>query len=939
MPNDIEYALFSTRVYAASVKNRTGVPAGWTELTWQPDYRLSGFSAGAYRRGSEVVIAYTGTNENLDWLSSGLAVSGLLPAPQIFDAMRFYLDVKAANPDATSFTFTGHSLGGGLASLMAVFFNKQATVFDEAPFQLSAFSPTAPVLTTWLQARLLSNGYTDLDFALYNASFGSLFPLREGNVNHIYLEGEELAAYRSVLTTIAGSETPIAMGSSTLGARDRHDMTLMTAMQGNAAFKSMVQQLPNLATLLLDPALFGISDRRALDKVDLLSSLLRSQYGAEGVTMDGRLDRFAADMQQLLGTAGVAQTNTSIRDALMAASMEYFHTKAATTADKLFTTEGNGIHFKYSDIGATSYKSLPRLASAVESLLGSVGQGTYARLVTQDAWHVQSGNAGMNWTATGADNDAAIGGTGADTLDGGAGNDFLYGGDGADTLTGGTGDDLLIGGAGADTMDGGVGNDTYLIEGSDTIQDSDGLGSIKDKNGRRLAGLVEKQADGSYVFLSDPSVAVTGGADLTLTLADGSSVKIKNFQNDALGLYLSDTTAAPAPTPTRTILGDLQPLDVDLNTAGVQTQDDDLGNLKVGTVAAPGRVDYLQDSADNDLIQGLGGNDSINSWRGGDDRIEGGDGDDWLLGGMGNDVVIGGAGRDVLVEGGDNDTLYADGIVSVTAAIAAENATPSGLPGEALSGGSGDDLAIGGVCNDVMFGGIGDDILIGGAGDDNIDGDAMAGNIMPDWSAARSVITDANGTVYHTTYNQFSMYWPTEGGADAIHAGGGIDWINAGRGNDYVDGGNDNDVIWGDAGNDDLFGGAGADLILGDEGGNPAVAGDDYLDGEDGDDTLFGEGGNDQLFGGIDADKLYGGTGDDYLDGEDGVDILSGGEGADTLFGGTGNDQLWAGNGDDGADQIAGDVDIVTATLAVLHRRPASADFRASNDERWRALA
>ena len=68
MPNDIDYALLSTRVYAASVDNRTGVPAGWTELTWQPDYRFLGFSAGAYRRGSEVVIAYTGTNDkSLDW--------------------------------------------------------------------------------------------------------------------------------------------------------------------------------------------------------------------------------------------------------------------------------------------------------------------------------------------------------------------------------------------------------------------------------------------------------------------------------------------------------------------------------------------------------------------------------------------------------------------------------------------------------------------------------------------------------------------------------------------------------------------------------------------------------------------------------------------------------------------------------------------------------
>ena len=87
MPSDIEYALLSTRVYDASPRNKTGVPAGWTELTWQPDYRFSGFSAGAYRRGSEVVIAYTGTNQNLDWLSSVPSVFGLLPAPQVYSAM------------------------------------------------------------------------------------------------------------------------------------------------------------------------------------------------------------------------------------------------------------------------------------------------------------------------------------------------------------------------------------------------------------------------------------------------------------------------------------------------------------------------------------------------------------------------------------------------------------------------------------------------------------------------------------------------------------------------------------------------------------------------------------------------------------------------------------------------------------------------------------
>lgn len=30
MPEILDYALLSTRVYAASDRNRTGVPAGWT---------------------------------------------------------------------------------------------------------------------------------------------------------------------------------------------------------------------------------------------------------------------------------------------------------------------------------------------------------------------------------------------------------------------------------------------------------------------------------------------------------------------------------------------------------------------------------------------------------------------------------------------------------------------------------------------------------------------------------------------------------------------------------------------------------------------------------------------------------------------------------------------------------------------------------------------
>lgn len=136
-------------------------------------------------------------------------------------------------------------------------------------------------------------------------------------------------------------------------------------------------------------------------------------------------------MQQLVGTVGLAQTNASVRDALMIASMEYFHAKTATAATQLFTSDSYGLHFKYSDIGASSYKSLPKLAAAVNALLTPDEAALLnGKLIKQDAWHIQSGLGGLILNATGADNDAVIGGALSDGIFAGAGNDLISGGAG-----------------------------------------------------------------------------------------------------------------------------------------------------------------------------------------------------------------------------------------------------------------------------------------------------------------------------------------------------------------------------------------------------------------------------------------------------------------------------------------------------------------------------
>lgn len=158
---EIDNALMAGMAYRSTRANinRFPLPAGWSEIVLSYVQRPSGFEAVSFKRGSEIVISFAGTNftDVSDWTEANVPLAFGNLAPQLVDAARYYLEVKAANPPGTVFSFTGHSLGGGLASLMAVLFDEQAVTFDQAPFEAASSNAVRAELEFFLNGY----GYSD----------------------------------------------------------------------------------------------------------------------------------------------------------------------------------------------------------------------------------------------------------------------------------------------------------------------------------------------------------------------------------------------------------------------------------------------------------------------------------------------------------------------------------------------------------------------------------------------------------------------------------------------------------------------------------------------------------------------------------------------------------------------------------------------------------
>ena len=965
MATELEYGQLSNRVYKRTDANRTPVPQGWTEVKWLADAALSGFSAGVYKKGNEIVISLTGTNEAkaVDFLVANVPLGLGATSSQVIEAMTLYFQTKAQFPDAT-ISFTGHSLGGGLASMMAVFFNKDATVFDPAPFELGARNLVS--LLTYLGA-MTSLGYSDPVFTAYATSIGiEDFAARETRVQAVSLESEILGMLRADWATIAGGSEKVvpvgpqtllnATGAAYLAARtELHSMTLLTAILRSSAFAQAVQQSPHALALFFDSALYKRNPETS-DEANFLDRLLVRDMGAStsGVGAQPVLNRFAADLQRLNTPYGMTG-QPSVVKALTVAAMEYYYFNEAANTSALFLVNGNGVHLNFADFGVAQLglKSPRLLAAAMQPFVSAEEWAVVGlKLETQDAWHVQSDTSAMNWTASAAAYDAAVGGAQADVLDGGAGDDILIGGAGQDSLSGGSHNDTLIGGVGADLLSGGDGNDRLMggAEG-DTL------------NGQGGNDVLDAGADNDTLNGGDGSDNLLGGGgDDTLDgglgsdqLKGGEGTDTYNFT----GTWGADTIEDAGGQGLITIetLGSLTPIASGATKVTADAWQSANRSVYFTQVAT--------DATHNNLIVSFADRTdtiTIRNWADGDLGIS-------LPGVIAPPVTT-------ATFEGDFDkqhstTAYAvnlNGYVSagplpdapdVILGLSADE-TLRGLGGnDGLAGDAGADLIEGGDGSDLLLGGTGADTINGGAGADYIYGSAVGSIDRPEgvdftlpevpagevelgrgfsWVAYRNpgqrVVGDAftpftvgvAGADLAVAYSDGLGGYLVESTGNIIDGGAGADYIAAGTGADIVLGGDDDDDIDGMDDGDVLFGGAGADIIYGDGTANPlnfnspsytpaSEHGSDILSGGAGNDVLVGGGQGDQLYGGSEDDWLWGDGpnltdtpaavhGEDYLDGGAGADYLDGGGKDDQLHGGIGNDTLW-GDGPAGVLPVA----------------------------------
>lgn len=517
----------------------------------------------------------------------------------------------------------------------------------------------------------------------------------------------------------------------------------------------------------------------------------------------------------------------------------------------------------------------------------------------------------------GTKNDFLFGGKGKDNLQAGQGDDYLEGNQDNDTLDGGEGNDTLIGG---------TGTDTYLINSKDntigykTIQDTDGLGTIKIDD--VVLKIKEKISEDLYKTENDYFVQRFNPHDIDSTTvydlkiwseqAIAGSITVKDWKEGDLGLSLGDKPEFQ--------------LESIVDYADVPSTGKLIG---IPRAEQENLIHTSKDFPENNTARYgvLGGNKSDSILFQNQNvalSIEAGQGSDVIFGGNKNDYIWVDSYDKYYGEyavRGYQDTMYKWKLpegYDYKNKPALDTKLVSILPHDSNNKilGNWTDFADGGAGDDKIFGFYGQDRLYGSEGNDSLFGagnkDEILGGDGNDLIHGDGVVTIQFAPEYwDEAANRFS-YQSSEDVKGYLDAHNGLDQalidnhnIAAGlyngvqgeqystnlayHENDFLSGGKGEDIIVGEGGDDIIDGGQDKDVLLGDNISYSTLMENDYYHSigfnyveetqkqefKDKVKTWIAEfSGEDKLYGREGDDRIFGGSKTDYIEGNEGNDTI-----------------------------------------------------------------
>ena len=646
----------------------------WTLINFQPN-TANGFAGAAFQNPEtkEIVFAFRGSEftgngimNSIKDINTCLNIAfgkGSNGPNQFKDANIFWENTlkMVGTGNYSGYSFTGHSLGGGIAQYMTYKTNQagRSVTFDAVGIG-QAIKGIRP------------SDYNNsvIDYVNENDAIG-VYGIQLGKTKYIH-DNRPLQAAKDIITFQHTIDIAILKA---LGDKKISEKAAVAAL--NAASKINYDPIKRISEILL-----GAHD---------LKSLLSTGYTNLSHEVSApNLSTFALT-KALQGNLTITK---SIVDGIQYVVLELPYSFDNADKDLLIKVT--------IELASRCTKASARIGDAVWSWVSSVGEET-ADLIYNTATVIGGMADNLTEVATtlyqylfgeyvvingkcdsgvlhapyydkssiiygSACNDTIGGSSKDDILGGGLGNDTLYGREGNDYLFGDLGNDFIVGGVGRDALFGGAGDDSLYGDNSDSTMSSYYYTNCNDilDGGTGNDVLAGGRGDDTYIF------GLGYGQDII---------------DDKHRTYTYDSYGSGGNMDTLSFLSGIAPEDVivhrvsdnDIEMAIKDTSDkvtirnyfDDRGELGIGaiekitfsdgtiwstdTIREKARYIYGTDS--DDTISGFNRQDNIIHGRSGNDTLSGGLRSDTLYGDDGADNIYGQKGNDTLVGGIDNDRL------------------------------------------------------------------------------------------------------------------------------------------------------------------------------------------------------------------------------------------------------------------------------------------